>query len=67
MVWFDRFHRSVCYALFSAPLALRKKVTGSILVIWGDDIGWFNVSMNNHGMMGYKTPNIDRIAKEDSD
>ena len=30
MVWFDGFHRSECYALFSAPLALRKKVTGSI-------------------------------------
>ena len=30
----------------------------------GDDIGWFNVSAYNHGMMGYRTPNIDRIAKE---
>jgi len=36
----------------------------NILVIWGDDIGWFNVSIYNHGMMGYKTPNIDRIGKE---
>ena len=36
----------------------------NILVIWGDDIGYWNVSMNNQGMMGYKTPNIDRIAKE---
>jgi arylsulfatase A-like enzyme len=36
----------------------------NILVIWGDDIGWFNVSAYNHGMMGYKTPNIDRIGKE---
>ena len=36
----------------------------NILIIWGDDIGWFNVSAYNHGMMGYKTPNIDRIAKE---
>ena len=36
----------------------------NIVVIWGDDIGWFNVSMNNNGMMGYKTPNIDRIARE---
>ncbi len=36
----------------------------NILVIWGDDIGWFNVSVYNHGMMGYKTPNIDRIAHE---
>ncbi|MEJ2089992.1 MAG: arylsulfatase [Gammaproteobacteria bacterium] len=36
----------------------------NILVIWGDDIGWFNVSAYNHGMMGYQTPNIDRIARE---
>src|SRR5688572_24987451 len=36
----------------------------NILIIWGDDIGWWNVSAYNHGQMGYKTPNIDRIAKE---
>ena len=36
----------------------------NILVIWGDDIGWFNVGVYNHGMMGYKTPHIDRIGKE---
>ena len=36
----------------------------NILIIWGDDIGWFNISAYNHGLMGYKTPNIDRIAKE---
>jgi arylsulfatase len=36
----------------------------NILVIWGDDIGQFNVGAYNNGMMGYKTPNIDRIAKE---
>lgn len=36
----------------------------NILILWGDDIGWFNISANNQGMMGYKTPNIDRIAKE---
>ena len=36
----------------------------NILVIWGDDIGQFNVSAYNMGMMGYKTPNIDRIAAE---
>ena len=36
----------------------------NILVIWGDDIGWFNVSAYNHGVMGYRTPNIDRIGKE---
>jgi arylsulfatase len=36
----------------------------NIVVIWGDDIGFWNVSAYNQGMMGYKTPNIDRIAKE---
>ncbi len=34
----------------------------NILVIWGDDIGGFNISANNNGIMGYKTPNIDSIA-----
>ena len=36
----------------------------NILVIWGDDIGVHNISAYNHGIMGYKTPNIDRIAAE---
>jgi arylsulfatase A-like enzyme len=36
----------------------------NILVMFGDDVGWFNVSAYNHGAMGYRTPNIDRIAKE---
>jgi arylsulfatase len=36
----------------------------NILVIWGDDIGIMNISAYSHGMMGYQTPNIDRVAKE---
>jgi arylsulfatase len=36
----------------------------NILVIFGDDIGQSNVSAYTHGLMGYRTPNIDRIAKE---
>ena len=36
----------------------------NILVIWGDDIGQSNLSCYSHGVMGYQTPNIDRIAKE---
>jgi arylsulfatase len=36
----------------------------NILVIWGDDIGTSNISFNNRGLMGYRTPNIDRIAQE---
>jgi hypothetical protein len=36
----------------------------NILVIWGDDIGQSNISAYTMGMMGYRTPNIDRIANE---
>ena len=36
----------------------------NILVIWGDDVGMYNISVYNHGMMGYQTPNIDRLASE---
>jgi arylsulfatase A-like enzyme len=36
----------------------------NILVIFGDDIGWSNTSIYNRGMMGYRTPNIDRIGQE---
>ena len=35
----------------------------NILVIFGDDIGQTNISAYSHGLMGYKTPNIDRVAK----
>jgi hypothetical protein len=36
----------------------------NILVLWGDDIGWWNISYNNRGQMGYRTPSIDRIGNE---
>jgi arylsulfatase len=45
-----------------APAAQGKKP--NILVIWGDDIGVHNISAYNHGIMGYRTPSIDRLAKE---
>ncbi len=48
--------------LGSAAHAQQKKP--NILVIWGDDIGVHNISAYNHGVMGYQTPNIDRLAKE---
>jgi len=43
------------------PAAAKKP---NIVVIWGDDIGQSNVSAYSRGLMGYQTPNIDRIAKE---
>ena len=36
----------------------------NIVIVWGDDIGLWNISAYNQGMMGYRTPNIDRIANE---
>jgi arylsulfatase len=36
----------------------------NIVIIWGDDIGQSNISAYSHGVMGYKTPNIDRVARE---
>lgn len=47
---------------FMALMAQEKKP--NILIIWGDDIGQFNISAYNMGMMGYQTPNIDRIGEE---
>ena len=44
--------------------AMAQQKNPNIVVIWGDDIGTWNISHNNRGMMGYRTPNIDRIARE---
>ena len=47
-----------------APAAFAQGKKPNILVIWGDDIGYDNISAYNHGIMGYRTPNVDRLAKE---
>ena len=54
----------VTMAWMAAPAAAARRKKPNIVVIWGDDIGYWNVSAYNQGMMGYRTPNIDRIAKE---
>src|SRR5499433_3177414 len=46
------------------PEAQAQQQKPNILVIMGDDIGWFNPSAYHQGIMGYRTPNIDRIAQE---
>src|SRR5210317_98682 len=48
----------------ACPAAFAAKDKPNILVIWGDDVGYWNVSAYNQGMMGYETPNIDSVAKE---
>src|SRR5689334_13063531 len=47
-----------------APPNARSGQRPNILVLMGDDIGWFNISAYNNGVMGYRTPNLDRLAKE---
>ena len=54
----------VATATLITPAQAAKSKRPNILVIWGDDIGQANISYYTHGVMGYKTPSIDRIAKE---
>jgi hypothetical protein len=53
---------AVAVAAFAVPATAADKP--NIVVIWGDDIGISNVSAYSEGLMGYQTPNIDRLAKE---
>ena len=49
-------------AFAAAPVFAAKKP--NIVVIMGDDIGWFNIGAYHQGMMSGKTPNLDRLARE---
>ena len=67
----DRFWRILSGVLLGlgfvagfGDLASAQEKKPNIVVIWGDDIGTWNISHNNRGMMGYRTPNIDRLARE---
>src|SRR5579862_1475388 len=51
-------------AKFSGEMTMANTRKPNILFIMADDIGWYNVRAYNLGVMGYRTPNIDRIAKE---
>ena len=55
---------ALCAAIAPASVGAAETAKPNILVIWGDDIGQFNISAYNRGMMGYRTPNIDRLATE---
>src|SRR5262249_36388740 len=64
--WWQLAAGLVAAALVAAAPSMAQAQAGkpNILVIFGDDIGWYNVSAYNLGVMGYRTPNIDRIARE---
>ncbi len=58
---FTAYLALLALSVFSPAYAADKP---NILIIWGDDIGIFNISAYNDGIMGYRTENIDRIARE---
>ncbi|WP_236545181.1 arylsulfatase [Tropicimonas marinistellae] len=53
-----------CIAASGLAATVQAQEMPNVLVIMGDDIGYWNISKYNMGMMGYRTPNIDRIADE---
>src|SRR5512137_627114 len=55
---------AACLLIATASASAQSGGKPNILVIWGDDIGQFNISAYNNGMMGYRTPNIDSIARQ---
>lgn len=55
---------AVTAVVTTVATALTAQEKPNILVIWGDDIGQSNISAYTMGLMGYQTPNIDRVAKE---
>ncbi|MDT0553446.1 arylsulfatase [Urechidicola vernalis] len=55
---------SILGVLFLMSISIFAQDKPNILVIWGDDIGQSNISAYTMGLMGYQTPNIDRVAKE---
>jgi len=59
-----KFKALIATLLTLAALSVQAADKPNILVVWGDDVGFWNISANSRGMMGYETPNIDRIADE---
>jgi arylsulfatase len=55
---------SVFAPMAACPPAKAQQPRTNIVIIWGDDIGQSNISAYSRGMMGYQTPNIDRVANE---
>jgi arylsulfatase len=60
----SRLVRAVALAALIVPFAAQAEDKPNILVIWGDDIGQSNISAYTMGLVGYRTPNIDRVANE---
>ncbi len=64
MIIIRLINRILATVLFLGAALVQAQDKPNILVIWGDDIGPYNISAYNMGRMGYKTPNIDKIAAD---
>ena len=62
--WIVALLAILAIAVAGCPDAQAQEKKPNILVIFGDDIGQSNISVYTHGLVGYTTPNIDRIARE---
>src|SRR3989442_4826669 len=61
-VWFVLAGLSTAAALTAAPASAQQRP--NIIMIMGDDVGWFNIGAYHQGMMAGRTPNLDRLASE---
>jgi arylsulfatase len=62
-IWSGLVTLAAAATVAGAPAVAQQPPRPNILVIMADDIGYWNISAYNRGMMGYHTPNIDRIAQ----
>jgi len=64
-LWFGLLAALIAVAVFGSPAnAQQQPRKPNILVIMGDDVGWFNIGAYHRGMMSGKTPNLDKLASE---
>ncbi len=63
-IWFGLFASSAVITMAAAPAVAQQQQKPNILVIMGDDVGWFNIGAYHHGIMSGKTPNLDKLASE---
>jgi arylsulfatase A-like enzyme len=62
--WVGLFALALVMTAAALPAAAQQQRPPNILVIMGDDIGWFNIGAYHRGIMSGKTPNLDRLASE---
>ena len=63
-IWLGLLASLAAGTVANAPVAAQQQRSPNILVIMGDDVGWFNIGAYHRGIMSGKTPNLDRLASE---